>query len=190
MEPQERVMAIEQKRYSPLEVREIIRRAQREGEAKEDEAAQEGLTQAELVEIGREVGLSDERLSAALVQYEAEQQIGRAERELRQIAYRRFSAHLILYVVLNGMLAAINLQTGPPLWFLVPLLLWGLFLLFHLRGVLFPDPDRLRERAQRRLERQRLVASSKQLGQALTRGATRLLSAAAKKIDDHTDRGI
>ncbi len=76
-----------------------------------------------------------------------------ADLELRRRAERRadaklgLRAHLIVYVVVNIGLAAINLMTSPDqLWFYWPLLGWGLGLLAHGIAVYAGGGD-IRERA-------------------------------------------
>ncbi|MDE2785701.1 MAG: 2TM domain-containing protein [Chloroflexota bacterium] len=66
--------------------------------------------------------------------------------ELRQQARQRarakmgFYQHLLVYVVVNGFLLALNLLTGPgSLWFYWPLLGWGIGLLAHAGGVFASD---------------------------------------------------
>lgn len=190
-------MAEAQQRYRPEEIREILRRAQRReegngpappGEAGAAAAEEEGLSARELIETAREVGFAEDQVAQALVQYEGERQLLQAQKELRQLSYRRLSTHAINYLLVNGLLFGVNLWLGPPFWFLAPLLFWGVFLLFHLRAALFPDPDRLRERARRRLAQRRLKESGKEFGHAVTRGAAELLSVTAKKIDAEVDR--
>ena len=52
----------------------------------------------------------------------------------------RFYRHLFVYVVINAMLAVINLTTNPDyLWFLYPLVVWGLFIAAHALKGLSPD---------------------------------------------------
>lgn len=174
-----------ERRYGPAEVREILRRVQRpeHDQAQTGGRADEGLSERELLETAREVGYTEAEVRTALVRYEGEQELVRYEREVQQLRRRGLSTHAIWYLVLNGLVAGVNLTVGPPLFFWIPLLLWGLFLLLHVRGVLFPDPDRLREQAQQRQTRQRLKESSQQLGHALGRGAAELMEATARRIE-------
>ena len=61
-----------------------------------------------------------------------------SEEDMRRTAVRRarakigFQQHALIYVLVNGGLAAINLTTSPGnLWFLYPLGGWGIGLLSH-----------------------------------------------------------
>lgn len=181
--------------YSAQELAEVLRRVQRaertSGGAPTASAPREqepGLSRSELLETAREVGYDERQVSLALIEYEEDRRLAQAAGELRQLSYRRFSGHLIVAAVVNAMLAATGVWAGSPLWLVLVMVLWGALLLSHLRGVVFPDPDQLRERARTRLARQRLKQSSRELGQALSHGAAKLMSATAKKIDTHIDR--
>ena len=49
-----------------------------------------------------------------------------------------FFIHLAVYIVVNGLLIIINITTSPQyLWFIWPLLGWGIGLVFHGIGVFF-----------------------------------------------------
>ncbi|UCD19634.1 MAG: 2TM domain-containing protein [candidate division WOR-3 bacterium] len=54
----------------------------------------------------------------------------RAKRRVEEI--KGFYAHLIIFVAVNALLVLINLWTSPGfLWFLIPLVGWGIGLFFH-----------------------------------------------------------
>lgn len=42
-----------------------------------------------------------------------------------------FRRHLQAFLLVNALLAAINIYTGPPWWTFWPLLVWGFVLLLH-----------------------------------------------------------
>jgi hypothetical protein len=74
------------------------------------------------------------------------------ELELRRHAEQRadakigFRKHLLAYVVVNGALIAINLLTSPEtLWFVWPLLGWGIGIVAHFASV-YIDDSAARER--------------------------------------------
>ncbi len=180
-------MSDDNRRYNEVEMREVLRRVQQRGHVGQDDQAA-GLTGGELIETAKEVGFTEAEVGAALVEYEGDRRIAETQQELRQISYRRLSAHSINFLMINGALLGLNLWMGPPLWFLVPLLIWGVLLLYHMRAAFFPDPDRLRERARARQERRRLKESGKEFGHALTKGAAQLLSVTAKRIDKEVER--
>jgi uncharacterized RDD family membrane protein YckC len=54
----------------------------------------------------------------------------RAKRRVQEI--KDFYAHLIVYIIVNAVLVLINLLVTPGfLWFLFPLIGWGIGLFFH-----------------------------------------------------------
>jgi len=54
----------------------------------------------------------------------------RAKKRVEEI--KGFYAHLIVYIIINAILVAINLLVTPGfLWCLIPLFGWGLGLFFH-----------------------------------------------------------
>ena len=54
----------------------------------------------------------------------------RAKKRVEEI--KGFYAHLIVFVIVNAVLIAINLLVTPGfLWFLIPLCGWGIGLFFH-----------------------------------------------------------
>ncbi|HEX5091340.1 MAG TPA: 2TM domain-containing protein [Burkholderiales bacterium] len=42
-----------------------------------------------------------------------------------------FRSHLIAYLIVNGVLTAVNVVMGRPWWAFWPLILWGLALMLH-----------------------------------------------------------
>lgn len=56
-------------------------------------------------------------------------------------AKRDFLAHLFAYVVINGALVAIWFITGATFfWPIIPMLIWGVGLVFHAREVYWERP--------------------------------------------------
>jgi len=183
-------MASSERRYSAAEAREILRRAQRQESpqalTKSDEA--DRLTSKELVETAREVGFTEAQMETAIAEYDGDVELARAQRELRQLSYRRVSGHLIVLLTALSIATLAGAFSGGSMWVAAPWVAWCLLFLLHLRSAVFPEPEALREQARKRLLNQKLKASGKQLGTALTRGATELMSLSAKKIDDVVSR--
>jgi hypothetical protein len=72
--------------------------------------------------------------------------------ELHRLAMRRadmklgFRSHVFVYAIVNAGLAAINLATSPGyLWFVWPLIGWGIGLAAHAAAV-YLDGEHIRER--------------------------------------------
>lgn len=59
-----------------------------------------------------------------------------------------FYTHLAVYILVNGLLIAINLMTSPETyWFIWPLIGWGIAVLFHgLRALVLGEGTTIRER--------------------------------------------
>ena len=58
-----------------------------------------------------------------------------------------FKIHLINYIVINAILAVINLTLTPDyLWFIWPLLGWGIGIIFHALNVYFSPNTSIKER--------------------------------------------
>lgn len=84
------------------------------------------------------------------------------EQRLRKLAERRadaklgFRTHLMAYVVVNGALAALNLLTSPSyLWFIWPMLGWGIGLAAHGLSVYAHAGDQRERMVEKELERLR-----------------------------------
>lgn len=145
----------EGRQYSEDEVKAILERALARSR---DKSA--GVSHDELLAAASEVGISREDIERAAVEVSE----GRDEREARAhiLASRRrgFSSHLWAFLGVNVFLLAINLLTTPAiLWFLFPLLGWGLGLFFHARAALSKE---VAERAIRREVERRVKARKKQ----------------------------
>ncbi len=88
--------------------------------------------------------------------------------ELRRLATRRadaklgFRSHLIVYAIVNAGLAALNLVTSPGyLWFLWPMVGWGIGLFAHGASVYgFGGPDR-EDMIEQELERLKAQGNSR-----------------------------
>jgi len=121
------------RRYSTAEVSQLLKRAV-------DLSAQRtpGLGFETLVEVAREVGVDRAALDAAakeLRQYEPPPQT--LSRRVR-----RFHRHLATWGIFSAFFFALNLLTSSYLWFLFPVLGWGLGLALHaLRVYMPPDAD-------------------------------------------------
>lgn len=178
------IMASGEKRYAAAEVREILRRAQQKDSRSAGLAASDGLSAAELVDTAKDLGFSPHDVQTALTEFEGDRQVLVAERELRQLAYRRLSTHAIVYLSFLAVLTAVGAwaAAGTPL--LVAAIVWAMLFLLQVRGALFPDPDKLRVQAKQRLVSRQLKESGKQLGTALATGAAKLMALSAQKIDE------
>ena len=172
--------------YSPAQAQAILRLAEKRQEASRGRAVSTddtALSAGELIETGRELGLSPEHVQAALVQFDEEDELAREQGELRQLAYRGVAGHLTVFSIVQALLWVTGVWAGGPQWLLVLTVVWAGLLLLQLRAALFPHPDGLRKRAKARILTKRLKASGRDFSEALQSGAAKLLATSAKKID-------
>ena len=179
-----------EKRYSSAEARAILQRAEQRSQSLARRESDDGLSQSEVIETARELGISEQQAALALREHDEDRELVQAESELKQLAGRRVFGHGIAFFVTQALLALFGVWSlAPrPLWLLVMTTLWLGGLLFALRAAWFPDPDQLRERAKSRLLRKRLKASTREFGEAVQSGAAKLLSVSAKKLDEGVER--
>jgi hypothetical protein len=130
-----------ERRYSEQEVRAILERALRHDSA-------DGLSHTDLLDAAGEAGISRDAVEQAALEVEATRGLELARERI--IARRRagFFSHLWAYLGVQIFLIAINLLTSPQhLWFVFPLLGWGLGLFFSARHGLSKDvPERQLQR--------------------------------------------
>jgi hypothetical protein len=195
----------EGRRYTDDEVRTILERALKR-------THKAGVSHDELVAAAGEVGLSREDIERAA----AELDEGRDEREARAkiLKARRagLAGHAWAYAGVNLFLVAINLITTPSiLWFVFPLLGWGLGLFFHARAGLSKEVserairkevekvNKERKKERKRLEEERRAEEKErkkkrdverssfekgaaELGSAVEEGVGMLMSKLAEEI--------
>lgn len=130
------------KRYSDEEAREILKRAVDFQQQDEFE-----YTRDQLMDLGREMGLSQDAIVKAEQAYRSKQGIEtpvlpksttyEVPVENEELAFRRhrmqeFRQHLTAYGIVITFLFLINLFTGfDDLWFVYPALGWGIGIAFH-----------------------------------------------------------
>ena len=107
---------------------EILRRALDKTEVSDQ------TLQQRLFATADEMGVSREAVLAAEEEYRLEQEQRQKLARSRSIQRKAFGAHFCVYVCVNLMLAGINVLTyhdDPELWFLYPLIAWGMAVLLH-----------------------------------------------------------
>jgi hypothetical protein len=171
-----------ERRYSEQEVRAILERALRHDHA-------DGLSHTDLLDAAGEAGISRDAVEQAALEVEATRGLELARERI--IARRRaaFFSHLWAYVGVQVFLIAINLITGPEyLWFVFPLLGWGLGLFFSARQGLS------KEVSERQLQREvaRSPASPRRVAAALpdrSRQMGRGVDAPRRRAPESSDLG-
>lgn len=161
--------------YSPEEVQAILARAL-EGAAQRGDA----LTHDDLQAIGRELGVSEKAIDDAAAGIGDELAVKRIVDERVRRSRRGLSSHLLSFLLVNALLAVINLTlTGMagPFWFLWSVFGWGIGLAFHARAALLPDREAMAESARRKLERDREKENRRARRDRMRAGGKRIESA-------------
>ena len=107
-----------------------------------------GISQAELLEIGEDLGLDSQMIEAAIAEERAALSREKAEKEWRQSRKFGFHWHLWCFLITNGTLFLINILTPGPWWFQWPVIGWGIGLAFHFQSVYFPTTRQVEEGAR------------------------------------------
>lgn len=124
--------------YSTDEVNRVIQRALHL-------KRQIGISQEELLEIGKDLGLDSRMIEAAINEEMATKSKEKAEKEWRQNRKFGFHWHLWSYIVTNGVLLLVNILTPGPWWFHWSLIGWGIGLACHFWSVYYPSERQVKE---------------------------------------------
>ena len=111
------------KRYTNEQVSRIIRTAL---ESKQTDT----ISNRDLVEIGKELGLAEDEVQEAVCKDEKLLEM----QEKFQRKKVSFKYHLYSYLAVNALLLVINLITPGPWWFQWSVLGWGIGLMFHYKA--------------------------------------------------------
>lgn len=139
-----------QRKYSREEVQAILARALESAHEQGDE-----LSHEDLLSVARELGVSASAIEDAAANIDVELAVKRDVDERIRGRRRGFVSHLIPFIMVNALIASLNFMLGGPLWFLFPLLFWGIGLVFHARAAFLPDRPALERRSRKRIERER-----------------------------------
>ncbi len=140
------------KTYSQEEVDAIFARA-----IEHQSAESQKLSREEIVSAASEVGISANAIDDAERDL-AQASTTKTDRDLLRTWRRRsrlaFARHFVVYVLVNALLAFINVMTTPHfLWFLLAALGWGIGIAMHFMSAAFPDEERILERERRNVEK-------------------------------------
>lgn len=134
------------KTFNAEQVRKILEMA-----VEHEHSMGDGMTQRELVAAGRELGMQPERIEQAIVALERQEPVQAEVARIQARRVRRLKSHAVTFALVNLVLFGINVLTGGVWWFFWPLLGWGLGLALQSKGVLMPDDERDRRKAELRL---------------------------------------
>lgn len=148
--------------YTPEEVKAILNRAIELSEREEP------FSRAHLLEMARDLGISEDAVCQA-----EEEWLGRQEEEEERAAFiakrhQEFREHLVAFVLVNLFLVVLNLIVSPSFfWAIFPILGWGLGLAFHAMETLPTSGPKFEAEFQKWRKRQRLKKHiTSRLGQA------------------------
>jgi hypothetical protein len=143
---------VPQRTYSNEEMERILQRAL--------EKRAGAMSHQQLVEVAKELGLSEHDIERAVVEESERGGYERAKQAWLQRQKSKFYEHLASYVGVNAFLFAINWFTSPNhLWFIYPLCGWGLGLAMDAVGTFFPnekDIDKAVRKTLRKEEKKQL----------------------------------
>lgn len=108
-----------------------------------------GISQEELIEIGKDLGLDSRMIEAAIAEEISVTSREKDEKEWRQSRKFGFHWHLWSYLITNGALFLVNILTPGPWWFQWSVLGWGIGLAFHFQSVYFPTASQVKEGVRR-----------------------------------------
>ena len=108
-----------------------------------------GISQEELLEIGKDLGLDSRIIEAAINEEIVVQSKEKAEKDWRQNRKFGFHWHLWSYIVTNGVLLLINILTPGPWWFQWSVIGWGIGLACHFQRAYFPTRHQVKEGLRR-----------------------------------------
>jgi hypothetical protein len=201
--------------YSQQEVTEILKRALKQQSLRSDTMSHDELVEM-AQEVGIERG-AVEAATAELAQTRADE-LARQEdaKELAEERGRllaKFTWSLLTFLVVGTGLYFIDQKVTGGTWYYWPILGWAVALVLQLRQVFFPErslerrklnewkhKEKLERRAAREARRNRFVQawqtgdpevvnrSARDFEQAVQAGVAALLSVAARKVQEHTDR--
>ena len=118
-----------ERKYSDGEMREILERAlEKPGPGQEAS----GITHAELLAIGEQVGVPPEAMVRAAAEVAQAKLDADASRSLKARRRKWLAAHAAIFAVANGLLFTVNYLTTPGEWWvLFSVFFWGLALAAH-----------------------------------------------------------
>jgi len=172
--------------YSDDEVREILRRA-----VEQSSVEGGGLTREELIEAARDAGIEASAVHDAIGVVERDREVQGEILALRKKDRKTLASNVLSWAIIALGLLAMRFFGAGGWWFIWPMGAWAIFLLLRLKGVLLESPEKVRERAERRIEHRRRQQKRSsghidhrkkiEAAQNVERGLEELLGAAARR---------
>ncbi|MCB0711556.1 MAG: 2TM domain-containing protein [Ignavibacteriae bacterium] len=139
-------MSSKQPHYSPEQVQAILERAL----SRNTGGDPTNITHDELLETARELDIDQKALEEAITDYEQTYLLEDARKRWKIRRKAKFFEHFRAYLIVNAVLAAIDLVTSGGTWFFWPLFGWGIGLAFDAAEAFYPK-DRDVERGAIRM---------------------------------------
>ncbi|MCC6810933.1 MAG: 2TM domain-containing protein [Deltaproteobacteria bacterium] len=165
-----------ERRYTTEQVRDILRRAERERSGAQE--TPDDLSERELFETAKELGLDAAKVERAIGEIDREGELATALRDIRAERRSALRSHLFAFFIVNATLAFIDVRTGGPSWVIWPFFFWSLWLIVHVVAFVTPNNDKLVKRAERRVRSKRWRERGKKLGRKIEQSVGALIDRA------------
>jgi hypothetical protein len=145
-------------KYSDADVRAILDRALAKS------PTSDGLSHAELLSIGEQVGVPREALARAAHELQEEQLHTEAQRAITAGRRRWLGYHAALFALVNALAFAVNFFTTPGEWWsLFSIVPWAFVLILHagLSSALPPSQGAIEKQRQRLAQKRRSLTTSR-----------------------------
>lgn len=148
----------EARKYSDDDVRAILDRALAKS------PSSDGLSHAELLSIGEQVGVPREALARAAQELQEERLHAEAQRAITAGRRRWLGYHAALFALINALAFAVNFFTTPGEWWsLFSIVPWAFALIVHagISSALPPSQRSIERQRQRLAQKRRSLATSR-----------------------------
>jgi hypothetical protein len=112
------------------------------------------ISYSDLSATAQELGIDEKELELAIREHLSGGGIEEARKQWLRNRKKKFYEHLRTYIIINSFLAGLNFFIGGGLWFIYPLLGWGIGLTFDAMSTFWPDENHVERGAQRLLRKQ------------------------------------
>lgn len=111
------------------------------------------ISYSDLSATAKELGIDEQDLDQAVREHFDGDGIVEARRQWLRNKRKKFYEHLATYIIVNAFLAGMSLLSGD-MWFVYPLLGWGIGVAFDAMSAFFPDDEKVQRGAEKLLRKQ------------------------------------